>query len=128
MTLGCRVEIAPRPFGNHPQLPLDVLGYQPLCSCAERYVTGERQIGQAEQILVFDKNPLQRSLRQRRQSRRSVDGLAGLGGGVELDDDAFYEIVHDRYPTAEALRASSAVLAAKRSRRAAMRWLRVPIG
>src|SRR5580704_10787760 len=41
---------------------------------------------------------------------------------------ACYAVIHDLDPSAEALRASSAVFAAKRSRRAAIRWLSEPFG
>src|SRR6266446_5260751 len=128
MALGRRGEIQPRPLGGNPQLPLDVLERQRLRACAEAYLAREREDCQAEQILVFDKNAIERRLRPCRKSRRGIDGFVGLGGGVELDDDSLDGVAHVRDPRAEPERANSAALAANRSRRAAMRWLSVPVG
>ena len=101
MALGRRGEILPRPLGGNPQLPLDVLERQRLRACAEAYLARERKDCQAEQILVLDKNAMKRRLRACPKSRRGIDGIVGLGGGVELDDDSLDEVVHVRDPDAE---------------------------
>src|SRR6266851_1714867 len=101
-------EIQPRPLGGNPQLPLDLLERQRLCACAEAYLARERKDCQAEQILVFDKNAIERRLRPCRKSRGGIDGVAGLGGGVELAEDSLDEVVHVRDPRAEPYRACAA--------------------
>ena len=54
-----RLQFAPRPRGIGPQLPLDLLGGQPLDPGAEGDLAGEGQAGQVQQLVVFDKDAVQ---------------------------------------------------------------------
>jgi hypothetical protein len=94
-------KIQPRPLGGNPQLPLDVIERQRFRACAEAYLACEREDCQAEQILVFNKNAIERRLRPCRKSRCGIDDIVGLGGGVELDNDSLDEVVHVRDSGAE---------------------------
>ena len=116
-----RGEIPPGPLGSGLQVQLDLFGGERLSASSERDLAGERQARQAQQILVLDENAMERRLCTSRQPRRGIDRGAVLGGGVERNDDALDRGSHGRDPNAEMARASSAALAAKASRRAAIR-------
>ena len=128
MPFSGRVEIPPGPLGSGLQVQFDQFGGERLSAGSERDLASERQARQAQQILVLDENAKKRRLCASREPRRRIDRGTVLGGGVERNDDALDWGSQGRDPKGDAARASSTALAAKVSRRAAIRSLSVPAG
>ncbi len=128
---GCE-QLAPGPLRSNLQVQLDMLGRQRLGGCPERGLARKRQARQVQQILVLDKDAVQRRLGVRREPRRGIDRGQVFASRVERDDDALDGSAHyrapGRLPCPDASRASSAALAANTSSRAAIRWFSVPSG
>src|SRR5260370_790787 len=113
-------------------MQLDMLGGQLLGICAQRNLSRERQAREVQQILILDKDAVQRRVRPSGKPRRRVDRGAVLGGGVERHDDAldgtalwradFRRVAHQRGSWPDASRASSAALAAEGAGPRATPW------
>ena len=127
-----REQLPPGPLRRHLQVHLDMLGRQRLGGCPERDLACERQACEAQQILILDKDAVQRRLGVRGQPRRGIDRGQVFADRVERHDDALDGSAHcrapGRPPCPDASRANSAALAAKASRRAAIRRFSVPSG
>src|ERR1700730_8806424 len=131
-------KLAPHPLGEGAEVIFDIFPGQRLRPGAQRHLARKRQTSETDQLLVFDKDAVQRDSPAPRQARRRVDRCAGFRRGVERNDDAFDPLCHEWLGVMSGwasvglgnavLRASSEALAAKASSRAAMRWLMVPAG
>ncbi len=128
-----REQVAPGALRGKPQVELDMLGRQLLGIRPESELAGERQARQMQQILILDKDAVQLRLGVRGEPRCGLDRDEAFARRVERHDDPLdlssdWRAAHGRFSPPDAARASSAALAAKASRRAAIRWFSVPGG
>ncbi len=89
-------KLAPHPLGEGAEVIFDIFPGQRLGPGAQRHLARKRHTSETNQLLVFDKDAVQRDSPARRQARRRVDRSAGFRGGVERNDDVLDSLCHER--------------------------------
>jgi hypothetical protein len=116
-----REKVLAGPLRGRLQMQLEVLRGQWLGARLQRDLAREGEARQMQQVLVLDKDAMQRCLGTRGKPRGSLDCCLALGGSVERDDDALDRADHGRDPRMDPARANSTAFAANASSRLATR-------